>query len=167
MPSAAGFVEYNGGRLEGRFDVGGSKRYIAVEVKPPIQPFKCDNAILTYDNVAQLLGDCKWTGTAGRDDLQMDFNDGATIGGLLAEPRSSVRIRGTGTWSTAKLNLAPPPLPEKQYNVKPVTVNPFTSNTTRSHAEIAREQQLLELGVPIIAYAAFRLCLTRSSPIIL
>jgi len=151
MPSAAGFVEYNGGRLEGRFDVAGSKRYIAVEVKPPIQPFKCDNAILTYDNVAQLLENCKWTGTAGRDDLQMDFGEGVTIGGLLAEPRSSVRIRGTGTWSTAKLNLPPLPTPETQNNVKVVAVNPFTSNTPRNKAELEHEQQLLGLGVPIIA----------------
>jgi len=157
MPSAQGFVKCISGSLEGTFDVDGSSRYITVDVKPLNQSFECSNATLAYDNVAQLLGDCKWTGAAGKDDLQMDFGRGVSITGPLAARRpSSVRIRGAGTWSTAKSSLHPPPTnsaDDSQGNIMKVPADRFSHDPVRDAAKLRRERQLLESGNPIIAYA--------------
>jgi len=152
MPSTQGFAKYNSGKLVGTFDVDGRPRYLAVDVRPPNQLFECDNVTLIYDNVAQLSGDCKWTGTAGSDDLQMDFGGGVSVVGPLATPRSSIRIRGAGTWSTVKPTLSP----DLADNIQRNPVNPLPlHNTLPDVAEIARERELLESKVPIIAYAKY------------
>ena len=148
MPSARGLVKCDGSRLVGTFDIDGSPRYLAVEVKPFDQSFECNNPTLIYNDVVQLVGDCKWTGTAGRDDLQMNFGGGVSIAGPLATPRSAIRIRGTGTWSTD------PPIPANRMQDDVVSVNPSPPHdAVRDAAKVAREQQLLESCVPIIAYA--------------
>ena len=54
MVSAHGLVACNGGRVVGSFDVGGSRRYIDVDVKPSNHSFECSDATLTYDNVAPI-----------------------------------------------------------------------------------------------------------------
>jgi len=149
MPSAAGLIKCDGSRIVGTFDVDGRPLYITVDIKPPNQPFECSHATLTYNNPAQLDGACKWTGTAGRDDIEMDFGGGVSITGVLATPRSSIRIRGAGAWSKVKSAL--PPIPA---NGVRAPVNPFPAHDAlRDAAKVAREQQLIELGVPIIMYA--------------
>jgi len=154
MPSAWGSIKCDGNRLVGVFEVDGRPRYIASDIKPPNQQFECNKATLAYSNVAQLDGACKWTGTAGRDDLQMDFGGGVSIDGAFATPRWSIRIRGAGAWSKVKSTLPPVPANGTHNSVRSVPVNPFPPrDAVRDAAKIAREQQLLELGVPIIMYA--------------
>ena len=152
MPSGLGSLKCNGSSLVGTFDVAGSLRFIAVNVKPPNLPFQCTSATLTYGNAAQLNGACKWTGTAGRDDLQMDFGGGVSIAGALAAPRSSMRIRGTGSWSTTEPKLPLDQANETQSNISNVPVNSSPpDDAVQAAAKVAREQQLINLGFPIIA----------------
>ena len=149
MFTAGGLIKCDGSRIVGTFDVDGRALYITVDIKPPNQPFECSKATLSYGNVTQLDGTCKWTGTAGRDDLQMEFGGGVSIAGALATPRSSIRIRGAGVWSRVKSAL--PPIPATGVRAP---VNPFPAHdAVRDAAKVAREQQLIELGVPIIACA--------------
>jgi len=150
MPTAPGFVQFADNKLVGTFDVDGSPRHIAVDVKPSNLSLECDNVTLTYDNVAQLLGNCVWTGTAGKDDLNMDFKGGVSISGRLTAPRSSIRVRGAGAWSTVEVVLPPPPAS---------SANVTQDNPTQSQdacecdVKVEREKLLLESGHPIIACA--------------
>jgi len=150
MPSAGGLIKCDGSRVVGTFDVDGRPLYITVDIKPPNQPFDCARATLTYGNVTQLNGAYKWTGTAGRDDLQMDFGGGVSIAGALGTPRLSVRIRGAGVWSRVKSALPPIPV-----NGVRAPVNPFPPRDAAldAVAKVEREERLLGLGLPIIAYA--------------
>jgi len=162
MPSAEGFVECKGGRLEGNFSDGHSTRYITVDVNPFTQSFECRNATLTYNDFAQLLGACKGMGSVGRDDLQMNFGGGVSIVAPLVTPRSSARIRGAGTWSTA--NDRAHHLPVNAANGTRNNVGTSSAGHYSLHnsvrdvsAKIAREQQLLGSRLPIIACAKVRL----------
>jgi len=158
MPTALGLIKCDGTRLVGTFDVGGSPRYINVDVKPSNEPFECSNATVTYTDIAQLSGDCRWKGWIGRDDLQMDFVDGVSIVGSLATARSSsARIKGAGAWSMVKSAL-PTRAKKPQGNV---FVNQFPHHdAAKNLAKVEREQQLINLGVPIIAYAvSARICI--------
>jgi len=57
----------------------------------------CGNAILRYSTVDQLVGEYKWVGTVGKDDLEMNFGGCVSIKGRLTTARpSSIRIHGTG-----------------------------------------------------------------------
>jgi len=150
MHTARGFVECDGGRFIGTFDIGGSPRYVAVDVKPLDLSFECKSATLTYGDVTQLDGNYNWAGTAGRDVLEMAFVGGVAIVGPLTTPRSSIRIRGAGSWSTAKPDLLPLPASSNALNVPG---NFQSHNTVRDAAKDAREQQLIDLGLPIIVYA--------------
>jgi len=156
--AVTGFVKCNKGKLVGTFDIGGRPRYLSVDVKPLNQSFECDNAILICDTVEQMFGDCKWVGTVGKDDLEMDFTGGVSIKGPLTTPRpSSMRIRGAGTWNAK--NSTPPLLPAitanySQGNVASVPVDHFPAqHAVRNPVKLLRERQLLESGAPIIAYA--------------
>jgi len=154
MPSAQGPIRCDGSRLIGTFSISGSQYYIIVDVKPCNRPFECSNATVTYGDVAQLSGDCKWTGWIGRDDLQMKFDVGVSIVGALATTRSSSdRTRGSGAWSIDK-----PPLPPHLAGTQESSVgNEITNQSPRVHdavrnpAQLGREQQLIDLGVPIVA----------------
>jgi len=156
MPTAQGSIQFVDSRLVGSFDVDGSPRYLAVDVKPLHQSFKCEKATLTYSNVGQLSGHCKWTGTAGRDDLQMDFAEGITITGRLTAPRSSVRIRGAGAWSALEMASAPSSTPSVDGlhgNGSNITIDQSPPlDVAQDSAKIARENALLKSGIPIIAY---------------
>jgi len=146
-----GFVKCDGSRLIGTFDVNGCPRYVTVTVKPPSQPFECGNALLTYDNIAQLDGNCKWTGMAGKDHLEMNFITGVSIEGPLATSRaSSLRLRGAGRWSTVKPTLSL--LPAEPLNVH-VGQLPRRDTAQDITDRRQRERQLLESGDPIIVYA--------------
>ena len=152
MPTARGSIEYNGSRLEGTFDVGGSPRYLAVDVKSLSQSFECSNATLTYVKVEELDGNCEWFGTIGRDNLLMKFDGGVSITGQLTKPRSSNHTHGAGMWSASKSLLPEIPTNATQKAARNPSINPFTNiNAVRDPAKIAREQQLINLGVPIIA----------------
>jgi len=155
MPKAAGFVQYNGSRLVGTFQVDGISYYLSVDVKPPSQPFHSDNATLTHDNVLQMIGECKWRGTAGRDGLKMNFGGGISLAGPLGIAWSTIQIRGEGTWSTDQYALSPIPVGSTDGTQNGVSANPFPPrDAVRDPAKVARERRLIELGVPIIAYAA-------------
>ena len=56
MFSGLGSLKCNGSSLVGTFDVEGTPRYIAVDVRPSTQSFECKSATLTYSKVAQLDG---------------------------------------------------------------------------------------------------------------
>jgi len=147
MPSAQGYIKFANSRLVGTFDVDGSPRYLSVEVKALNQPFECGNATLTYRSIEQLVGNCKWMGTAGTDDLQMFLGPGITIAGPLVTAWSaSLSIRGAGTWDTVEGTFSP------QNNVSNVLANPSSSNdVVKDPAKAARVKQLLESDTPIIA----------------
>jgi len=148
-------IKCDGNRLVGSFDVDGHPRYITGDVQPPDQPFHCGSATLTYGSAAQLDGACNWHGTAGNDDLRMDFGEGVSISGALAAPRSSMHIRGTGAWSKVKPRFPSNQANESQGRLRSLSVIPFSSrdrNAVRDIAKTAREQQLLESKAPIIAY---------------
>jgi len=164
MTTTRVLIKYNGNRLVGTFDVDGRPRYITVDIKPPNQPFNCNSATLTYIDPAQLEGPCKWTGTAGRDDLQMDFGGGVSIAGALAVPRAAIRIRGAGTWSKFELPLSSIPANESQGNGinDPANQSPLFESVPDS-AKLLREKQLLESGFPIIAYETVCVFLSHSS----
>jgi len=156
---ASGLVACNNGRLVGTFDVGGSRRYIDVDVKPSNESFECSDATLTYESVAQLFGNCKWTGAAGKDDIEMKFDSGVTITGPLATPRqSSKRIRGAGTWSTAKSTLRQNSANsgnEQRGDVDNALAREIPPpDAVRDPHKLLREKQLLESGSPIIAFVA-------------
>jgi len=162
--SARGSVNCNGSRLLGTFVVDGSPRYLSVDVKPRSQSFKCDNATLTYDNLARLFGDCRWSGPIGKDELRIDFGEGATIVAQLSVVMpSSVQSHGTGTWSTVKPTLPQPPANKTRRNASNGIANPIPSHdSARSPANLKREEELLKSGVPIIAYVVdelHRLCI--------
>ena len=154
MTSASGSVNCDGTRLLGTFVVDGSPRYLSVDVKPRSQSFKCDNATLTYGNLAHLLGECRWSGPIGKDELRIDFGEGATIVAQLSVVMPSSRqSHGTGTWSTVKPTLPQPPANKTQRNAGNVTTNTITPHdSARSVASLKREEELLKSGVPIIAY---------------
>jgi len=115
MPSSRGSIKCDGSKLVGTFDVDGSPRYITVDVKPCNRPFECNNATVTYSDITQLSGDCKWKGWVGRDDLQMNFNTGVSIVGPLDTARLSLdRTRGAGAWST--VNSTSPALSQNSGN---------------------------------------------------
>jgi len=150
MPTARGFVKCDGSRFVGTFNIDGGLRYVTGNVRPLDLSFECGSATLTYDDVTQLVGEFKWTGTAGRDDLEMTFVGGVTIVGPLTTPRSSIRIRGAGLWGSVKPDL---PLLASN-NVPDISANSSPSHdAVRDAAKAAREQELIDLGVPIIAYA--------------
>jgi len=154
MPTAQGIVKCDCGRFVGTFDIDSSPRYVAVDVRPLDLSFECNDATLTYGDVTELVGDCKWTGTAGKVDLQIDFVGGVTIAGLLTTTRSSIRIRGEGSWSVVRPQLSSPTPDGTQRNVRNAPVNSSPPHdTVRDAAKVAREQQLIDLGAPIIAYA--------------
>jgi len=160
MPSVQGVVKCNGSKIVGTFYIDGPSdpRYLAVEVNPRSrQQFECSNATLTYDSVTQLLGACKWSGTVGKDDLKMNFGGGLNIAGQVTVPlQSSTQTSGTGTWDTVKVTLAPTQMnsaDERQSTVSNIPANPFRLNATRDRAKEERERALIQLGVPIIAYA--------------
>ena len=168
MFSAHGLVACNSGRVVGSFDVGGSRRYIDVDVKPSNHSFECSDATLTYDNVAQLHGTCKWTGSVGKDDIEMNFDSGVTITGPLATPRqSSKRIRGAGAWNTAESTLRQSPANsgnERHGDVNnPPALESLPPDAVRDPHKLLREKQLLESGSPIIAYVAARISSNCSS----
>jgi len=153
MLSSLGSLKCDGSSIVGTFDVEGSPRYIAVDVRPSTQPFECKSATLTYSKVAQLDGYFKWKGTAGKDDLEMSCdNGGVSIVGTLATTRPSSHIHGAGSWSTVEQNLPSVKANGKQQNVRNVHVNSFPPlDTVGDDAKAAREQQLIDLGAPIIA----------------
>jgi len=148
-----GSVKYDGTRLVGAFDCDGHPRYVTVNFKRPNQPFECDNATLTYNDIAHLNGDCEWKGTAGKDHLEMNFATpvSATINGPLTTPRvSSVFIRGAATWSAVKPTLS-------SLAAEPVNVHADQLPRRDTAQDVIdrrqRERQLLESGYPIIVYA--------------
>ena len=148
MHTARGFVKCDGSRFVGTFDIGGSPHYVTVNIKPLDLSFECNSATLTYGDVTQLAGNYNWTGTAGRDELELTFVGGVAIIGPLATSRSSIRIRGPGSWSTAKPEIT------AIQNVCSVPVIPIAPHdAVQDAAKAARVQQLIDLGVPIIAYA--------------
>jgi len=154
--AVTGFVKCNNGRLIGTFNIGDSLRYITVEVKPSNLSFECSNAILAYDTIEQLLGDCKWTGNVGKDELDMDFGGNVSIAGPLVTIRpSSIRIHGAGTWNTVE---GIPPSPSVETINEPQgnpTTNQFPNlGAIRDPFKLLRERQLLESGIPIIAYVS-------------
>ena len=159
MPSVEGYIKYTGARLIGAFSVDGGPRYLSVDCRPNIQPFERRKATLTYDNVAQLLENCKWKGSAGRDDIQMNFDEGVCIVAQLVTQRSSAAIRGTGTWSAVDddtHHLSVNTVCETRNTIRNVSTgnsslqDPVQVDRT---AKIAREQQLLRSRLPIIACA--------------
>ena len=107
MPSARGVVKCQGNKIIGTFHINGSgPRYLSVQVHPRNEEFECSDATLTYDSVAQLSGDCKWSGTMGINDLKMNFGPGFNITGQITEPlESPTQNSGTGTWDTVKVTL--------------------------------------------------------------
>jgi len=152
-----GSVKCNGSKLLGIFDVGGRPRYLTVDVKPLNQSFECDNAILTYDSVDQLTRECKWAGTVGKDDLEMNFGGDVSIKGPLTTARpSSIRIHGTGLWEA--FEVIPPSIldntvDELRSNGSDAPANQFPPHdAVRDPVKLQRERQLLESGAPIIAY---------------
>jgi len=156
-----GNVKCDGSRLLGTFYVDGSPRYLTVDIKPLNQSFECGSAILTYYTADQLTGDCKWVGTVGKDDLEMNFGGGVSIKGLLVTARpSSIRIHGAGLWNTFEVTL--PPLSdntvdELRSDGSDASTNQFpTHSAVRDPAKLQRERQLLESGAPIIAYVQSR-----------
>ena len=155
MPSARGSINCNGSRLVGTFDVDGSPRYITVDVKPCNRPFECSIVTLTYSDITQLSGDCKWNGWVGREDLQMKFDAGVSIIGPLATARSSSdRTRGAGAWTDMKPSPSPSIYTAEtlQGNVSNTIANQFSPHyAARNSAQLEREQQLIGLGVPIVA----------------
>jgi len=168
MPTAAGSVKYSGDKLNGTFDVDGIPRYFTVDVKPRgchKQPFECGNAILTYNDIARLAGQCTWKGTAGRDRLKMDFGGGIFLDGPLDLIRSTIQIRGEGTWSTIKQDLPSIPVGSTNEAKNSVSANTLPQGgAVQDHAKIARELELIHLGVPIIAYATIIFGLSCSLP---
>jgi len=147
MPSAQGYIKFANSRLVGTFDVDGSPRYLSVEVKPLNQPFECIKAVLTYGSIEQLVGGCKWMGTAGTEDLQMFLGPDITIAGPLVTPRlAALSIRGAGTWDTVEGTFSP------QDNVSNVLANPSLppNAAVKDPARAARVKQLLESNTPII-----------------
>jgi len=103
-----------------------------------------------------MIGECKWRGTAGRDGLKMNFGGDISLAGPLGIARSRIQIRGEGTWSPIKQILPPISVDSNKESQNSESGNPFThGNAVRlDPAKISRERQLIELGVPIIAYAA-------------
>ena len=158
MPSAHGFIQCggNGDGLVGTFDIHGSKLYLYSDVKPLSQPFKCSDATLTYDNIGLLAGHCKWNGTLGKSEVQINLDGGVSITGRLATAqKSSFSILGAGTWNTTK-QTQPAPSPKSANAAQPA--NPFPApNAARDPAIMAHDQKLFDLSVPIIAYDATRL----------
>jgi len=155
MVVAQGSVKCDGSRLVGSFVVGGSPRYLTADVKPLNQSFECKNATLTYDDITQLILDSnlKWTGTAGRNYLQMDFGQGVSVTGPFTVTRSSIRIHGTGSWSSVKSILPPASTNATKSNVS----NVAPLDVIQVPAKVSREHwRLLDLGVPIIACAKAR-----------
>jgi len=146
MPSAQGSIKFANSRLVGTFDVDGSPRYLSVEVKPLNQPFECIKAVLTYSSIEQLVGECKWMGTAGTDDLQMFLGSDITIAGPLVTARSaSLSIRGAGTWDTVE------GASYTQNNVSDVLAKPSPPHdAVKDSTKAARVKQLLESNTPII-----------------
>ena len=159
MTIASGSIKYDGTRLVGAFDIEGSPRYITVDVRPANQPFECNKATLAYSNITQLDGACKWTGTAGKDGLEMNFSGGVSISGQLVTARSSISIRGAGTWSTDKATLPtvstnPDNEPQGSGSNDLTAVDQLPLlGPARDPAKLLREKQLIESGVPIVAYA--------------
>jgi len=147
MPCAGGFVKFAERRLVGTFDVDGTPRYLCVKVESLNHSFECGHAILTYDDIAKLDGDCLWNGTLGKEDVQMDLvSGGVSIAGRLDTTRRSTHlILGVGTWDTVERTLSP------QNNVSNVPVDlPSPHDAIKSTAKAARVKQLLESSIPII-----------------
>jgi len=151
MPSVRGFVQCSNDRLVGTFEVDGSPRYLYSDVKTLHQPFESGEATLTYDNITQLDGHCRWTGTVGKANILMDVvSGGVSIAApLAAKQPSSHFILGEGAWDTVE-RISPP-----QKNISNVPVNPSPPHDAiRDPAlKAARAKKLLESKNPIIMYA--------------
>jgi len=166
---STGSVKCDGSRLVGIFDVSGSPHYLTVDVKPSCLPFECSNATLGYSEFAQLMGDCKWRGSVGRDDLQMNFAGDVSIVGQLVTPLSSVCVHGAGKWSTVEdniHNLSASSAIGTQNDVRNVSEDRFSPYTEVRNVDVAknaREQQLLESRLPILACVRTRLHRLSSS----
>ena len=161
MPSAQGVVKSNGGKIIGTFHINGAPRYLAVDVNPRSrQGFECLEATLSYDSAAQLLGDCKWSGTIGMGDLKMNFDGGFNIAGQVNVPlRSTAQTNGTGKWDTVKVIIPPPqtnPAEETQSTISNIPANPFRYNATLDRSKEERERELIQRGFPIIVYVTTR-----------
>jgi len=167
MPKAAGSVQCNGSNLVGTFNVDGISYYLSVDVKPAIQPFEGNSVTLSYDNIMLAIGECKWKGAAGRDGLHMNFGGGISLAGPLGIARSSIQIRGEGTWSTIQHALSLSPVGSTDGAQNNVSVNPFPPRgAVRDPAKVARELELIHSGLPIVAYATTR-CRRSYSQLIL
>ena len=158
MPTASGFVKSENNRLVGIFGVDGDPYHLSVDIKPSDQPFECTNATLTYDSVEKLVGNCAWSGTVGKVNLQMKLSGNVVIAGPLEVLRlSSVRIRGAGTWKTGTLISPDQPnsADRQQENGEDASVVPNpVANPLDDPQILERERQLLGSGAPIIAYVA-------------
>jgi len=148
MPTARGSIKSHGDRFVGTFDIGGSPRHLVIDVKQRNQSLECSNVVLAYNNVENLVGDCRWTGSIGKDDLQMDLAEDISIAGPLATPRQALLpIRGTGTWTTGAAELL------NQSSQSSGDVPPIVSslNIPKDDKTLEREKRLLESGASIIA----------------
>jgi len=153
MPSTQGFVKCDGSSLVGTFTVDGNPYYLSVVVKPHKQPFECRDAALIFGNIIQLSGNCNWSGPIGKDDLHMDFIGGVTISGkLTTRLRSSIQSHGAGTWSALEMTSSVPQARSTDENDESLSslnnVNYY--DPSQDVARVAREQQLVNSGVPII-----------------
>ena len=135
MPSVQGAVKCQGKTIIGIFHINGDPRRVVVEVNPrSLQLFECSNATLTYDSVAQLSGDCNWSGTIGTHDLKMNFGGGLNIvGQITVALQSSTQTAGAGTWQTVEVTLPPTQMnsaDETQSDISDARVN-LTSNPAK------------------------------------
>ena len=153
MPTARGSIKSHGDRFVGTFDIGGSPRHLAIDVKQRNQSLECSNVVLTYTNAENLVGDCRWTGSIGKEDLQMDLGKDVYIAGPLATPRqAAVLIRGAGTWTASAVELLTQPSHSSTSGASPVVVSSL--NLPKDDKTLERERKLLESGAAIIAYVA-------------
>ena len=79
-------------------------------------------------------------------------NGGVSIVGSLATTRPSSHIHGAGSWSTVEKKLPLVQVNRTRDNVRNASDNSFAPlGTFGDDTKAAREQQLIELGAPIIA----------------
>ena len=161
MPTARGSIKSHGDRFVGTFDIGGSPRHLAIDVKQRNQSLECSNVTLTYTNAENLVEDCRWTGSIGKDDLQMDLAGGdVSITAPLATPRqASLPIRGTCIWIMGAVELLNQSSHSSTSGAPPV-VNSL--DVPKDDKTLERERRLLESGAPIIACVLVQISLLHS-----
>ena len=100
-----GRFTYHGGAptFTATFNNEGQPFHFVGTLDPALPAFVVSGAILTYAHPEDLVGRASFTGSVGRDALDLTLVNGVTITGELDNSQSTrVSVIGSGTWSVGR-----------------------------------------------------------------